>query len=150
MRACYHAAVAGFVLLALLATDPIASDGGVADLGDAARRITQALLDGDVEGLTALCPIGFAFDGRQAWTQADIRAEWTRALGRRALVGVKILGVEVMGYDEMLARYGPPPERWSKINLGGTRIATVDLEGRPLLVIFRKRGDSWVPMGVSD
>jgi hypothetical protein len=140
----------GLVLVALLAADPIATDAGVNDLGETATRMTQALLDSDVDQLTQICPIGFAFDGRQAWSQADIRAEWTRALGRRALAGARILGVEVLGEEEMLKRYGPPPERWSKINLAGTRIAIVNLEGRALLVIFRKRGDTWVPMGVSD
>jgi hypothetical protein len=147
MLAC---GVAGLALAVLLAAEPLATDGGVADISDTALRMTQALLASDVEQLAALCPAGFAFDGRQAWSQADVRAEWTRTLGRRALTGAKVLGVEVVGYDEMLKRYGPPPERWSKINLAGTRIAIVDLQGRELLVIFRKRGDVWVPMGVSD
>jgi hypothetical protein len=38
----------------------------------------------------------------------------------------------------------------SKISLSATRIAIVGLEGRSLLVIFRKRGDAWVPLGISD
>jgi hypothetical protein len=145
--------VSGLVLLALLAAEPVALDagaGGATELEGIATQITQALLISDVEKLTALSPLGFAFDGRQAWSQADIRTEWMRALGRRPLEGLKIQGTEVLDYDEMVKRHGTPPERWSRINLSATRIAIVDLGGRALLVIFRKRGDGWVPLGVSE
>ena len=149
--------MSGLLLAVLLAAEPATADGGSAPssagssdiVEDTALQIAQALLASDVEKLTALSPSGFAFDGRQAFGQADIRAEWTRALGRRPLTGLKIHGVEVVGYDEMVKRYGVPPERWSKINLTGARIAIVNLEGRPLLVLFRKRGVVWVPLGVS-
>ena len=146
--------MSGFVLLALLAAEPTMGDAGApeiaAEIEGTAIEIAQALLASDVEKLTALSPPGFAFDGRQAWSQADIRAEWTRSLGRRPLTGLKIHGAEVLGYDEMVKRYGAPPERWSRFNLSTARIAIVDLDGRALLVIFRKRGEAWVPLGVSD
>ncbi len=140
-------------MLALLAADPTAptaGDGGATELESTAIQIAQALLASDVEKLTALSPPGFAFDGREAWSQADIRAEWTQALGRRSLTGLKIHGAEVLDYDEMVKRHGAPPERWSRINLSATRIAIVDLDEGALLVIFRKRGDAWVPLGVSN
>ena len=149
-RACYHAAVPGLVLVALLAAEPIVTDAGTDGLRESATQIVQALLASDVEKLTALTPLGFAFDGRQAWNQTDIRTEWTRALGRRPLTGAKIAGVEILGYEEMVKRYGAPPDRWSKINLSAARIAIVSLEGRSLLVIFRKRGEDWAPLGISD
>jgi hypothetical protein len=142
--------VSGLVLLALLAAEPTVADGGAPEIEDTAIQIAEALLASDVEKLTALSPPGFAFDGRQAWSQADIRAEWTRALGRRPLAGLKVHGAEVVGYDEMVKRYGPPPERWSRINLSATRIAIVKLDGQALLVIFRKRGEAWVPLGITD
>ena len=135
------------MLLALLATAP---DAGTPEVRDTALQIAQALLASDVEKLTALTPAGFAFDGRQAWSQSEIRAEWLHALERRSLKGAQIHGAEVVGCDEMVKRYGPPPERWSKFNLSATRIAIVNLDGRALLVIFRRRGDVWVPLGVSD
>lgn len=142
--------MSGFVLLALLAAEPTMADGGASEIEDTAIQFAQALLASDVEKLTALSPPGFAFDGRQAWSQADIRAEWTRSLGRRPLTGLKIHGAEVVGYDEMVKRYGAPPERWSRINLSAARIAIVNLDGRALLVIFRKRGEGWVPLGITE
>jgi hypothetical protein len=142
--------VSGLVLAALLTAPPSVADGGASDLREIAIQIVQALLVSDVDKLTALTPPGFAFDGRPVWGQADIRAEWTRALGRRSLAGAKIVGAEVVGYDEMTKRYGPPPERLSKLNLSAARIAIVNVEGRALLVIFRRRGEAWVPVGVSD
>jgi hypothetical protein len=141
--------VPALVLLSLLAAGPSA-DAGPPDLSDTAVTIAQALVASDVEKLVALTPAGFAFDGRQAWNQEDIRSEWTHALERRSLKGVIPGPPEVLGDDEMIKRYGPPPERWAKFNLGGSRIAIVDLGGRALLVIFRRKGDGWVLLGVSD
>jgi hypothetical protein len=86
------------------ASSPESADGGSTGLRDTAIQMVQALLSSDVEKLTALTPLGFAFDGRQAWSQADIRSEWTRALGRRPLAGARINGAEVVGYDEMVKR----------------------------------------------
>jgi len=144
-------------LLALLAAAPEAGllDAGLAERGDdpaaqTARQMAQALVAGDLDKLAASSPPGFAFDGRQVWSQADVRAEWTHALERRLLKNVKVGAVEVLGYDEMVQRYGAPPEKWSKFKLNGCRIAIVQLGARPLLVIFRKRGEEWVPLGVSD
>jgi hypothetical protein len=142
--------VFGLVLLAQLAAEPSDPDAGTFEIREIAAQIARALLASDVEKLAALTPTGFAFDGRQAWSQTDLRSEWLHALERRSLKGVQIDGIEVLGYDEMVERYGAPPERWSRFNLSGSRIAIVNLDGRALLMIFRKRGEGWVPLGVSD
>jgi hypothetical protein len=139
--------------LSLLAGNPSdVPDGGAvpADPKDIAVSFARGLLAGDADALTKLTPPGFAFDGRVVWNAADVRSEWLHALEQRPLAGVQIYGVDVLPYDEMLKRYGKPPARLSQMNLAGTRIAVVDLGGRALLVIFKKKGDGWAAIGVSD
>ncbi len=148
-----HATIpAVFVARALLLT-PLAGDlpdAGPTDPAGLAAAFARGLLAGDVETLTRLTPSGFSFDGRQTWNPADARAEWLRALEQRPLAGVPLYGVEVVTSEEMLKRYGKPPARLAQLNLTGAEIAIVNLGGRALLVFFKKHGDAWVPLGVSD
>ncbi len=54
-------------------------------------------------------------------------------------LGAKIGDAEVVGYDGDSGSLWPAAGRWSKINLTGARIAIVEVDGRPVLVIFRRR-----------
>lgn len=61
-----------------------------------------------------------------------------------------LYGVELVTYEEMIKRYGKPPARLDKMSFTGSQVAIVNLEGRAMLVFFKKKGDAWVPFGVSD
>jgi hypothetical protein len=125
-------------------------DAGPTDPVGVATALGRGLLAGDVEALSRLTPPGFSFDGRVVWNAADIKAEWLHALEQRPLAGVPLYGVEVVTADEMQRRYGKPPARLSQLNLTGAQVAIVNLGGRAMLVFFKKKGDAWVPIGVSD
>jgi hypothetical protein len=142
--------VLGLVLVACLAAEPDAPGASSGEPKDITTAIVKALLGGDVETLTGFCPAGFSFDGRPAWSPAEIRQEWIRALQRRSLAGVQLAGVEVVDDGEMVKRYGNPPARWSRFNFTGTKIGIADLDGTALLIVFRRRGASWIPVGVGE
>ena len=112
--------------------------------------MARGLLAGDVDALTKLTPSGFAFEGRQTWSAADARAEWVHALEQRPLAGVSLYGVEVVPEEEMVKRFGKPPARLSQLNLTGTRVAIINLGGRAIVLVFKKRGDAWTPIAISD
>jgi hypothetical protein len=153
MHATIPAVLFLFTAALLVANVTNGPDGGSlapADPRDVAIDIGRRLLAGDVDALTMLTPNGFAFDGRPVWNSQDARAEWVRALEQRSLAGVQLYGVEVLPYDEMVKRYGKPPARLSQMNLMGTEVAVVNLGGRAMLVIFKKHGEGWTPIGVSD
>jgi hypothetical protein len=145
-----------FVLLtlAVVATEvgpvPDAGPLPLTEPAEIAAAMARGLLAGDVDALAKLTPSGFSFEGRQTWNAADIKAEWLHALEQRPLAGVQLYGVDVMTYEEMVKRHGKPPARLSQLSLPGTKVAIINLGGRAIVLVFKKKSDGWTPIAISD
>ncbi len=115
-----------------------------------ARALVDAMLARDLDGLCALTPPPFSFDGTDARSREEVRRAWTRVLQRHTLAGRTVQGIEVMSYEDLVQRHGAPPERLSGLPLAGSEAAIVNLGGRPTILLMKKRGASYVPFAITD
>jgi hypothetical protein len=115
-----------------------------------ARSVFEALLSRDLDALCQLTTPPFSFDGTGARNREEVRQAWSRVLQRHTVSGRQIQGIEILSYEDLVKRYGAPPERLSALPLAGSEAALVNLSGRPTLLLMRKRGASYVPFAVTD
>jgi hypothetical protein len=138
--------------LVLAQTTGTQTPGLVAARGAAetAHALVDALLARNVDGLCQLTPAPFSFDGVEARSREEVRRAWTHVLQRHAVSGRKLGGIELLSYEDLVKRYGAPPERLAALPLAGSEAAVVDLGGRPTIILMKKRGTTYVPFAITD
>ncbi len=132
------------------APPPAGAAQPVADVADATARFARAMLAHDVDGLVALTPAPFSFDGTSAKSVAEVREHWASLLDRHPLTGVRLYGIEVLPFAGMVQRYGPPPARLANLPLRQAMVGIANLGGHATLVLWRKRARGWQAFAVSD
>jgi len=133
------------------AADPKAAKKGAdEDLSEAARVFYLAILDKDVDRLVALCRAPFFFESRTANSEAEVRKKWETSLQSESMESLRVLGIEFFTYDEMLARYGKSPERLGSWPLRSGTFSVANLSGHAVVVLWRKVGAAWQPVGFHD
>jgi hypothetical protein len=120
------------------------------DLVLAAERFYDAVLAKDVDGVAAYCKPPFFFQGKLSGTEAEIHKKWESALQTEPLEHVKLVGVEYLSFDEMVAKYGKPPEKLSGWPMKGGTISVGNLSGHPAIVLWRKTPQGWQAAGFHD
>jgi hypothetical protein len=104
----------------------------------------------DLDSLCQLTPAPFSFDGVEAHNREEVRRAWTRVLQRHTVSGRKLGAIEVLSYEELVKRYGPPPERLASLPFAGSEAAVADLGGRLTIILMKKRGTGYVPFAITD
>ena len=115
-----------------------------------AHALFGALVARDLETLCQLTPAPFSFDGAEAHNRDEVRRAWTRVLQRHTVSTRKLGALELLTYEDLVKRYGPPPDRLSALPLAGSQAVIADLGGRPTILFLKKRGASWVPFAITD
>jgi hypothetical protein len=129
---------------------PSPATGAETGPAETAQELIDALLARDLDKLCQLTLAPFSFDGVEARSRGEVRRAWMRVLQRHVVSGRKLGGIEVLTYEDLLKRFGSPPERLASLPLAGSEAAIVDLGGRPTLIFMKKRGASWVPFAITD
>jgi hypothetical protein len=115
-----------------------------------AHALFGALVARDLDTLCQLTPAPFSFDGTEARSRDEVRRAWTRVLQRHTVSTRKLGATELVSYEDLVKRYGPPPDRLGSLPLAGSQAVIADLGGRPTILFLRKRGAAWVPFAVTD
>ncbi|MGC4113442.1 MAG: hypothetical protein QM765_01970 [Myxococcales bacterium] len=120
------------------------------DLSIASERLLNALLGRDLENLMVFCHAPFFFEGKQANSEGEIRKRWETELASEQLEHLPLVGVEYFTFDEMVARYGKPPEKLNAWPLRSGTIAVGNLGGHAVIVLWRKGARGWEALGFHD
>jgi hypothetical protein len=120
------------------------------DLAYTAAHFFAALLARDVDKIAGYCKAPFYFESKATATDADVRKKWESALQSDPLEGVHFLGVDYYTPDEMIAKYGKPPDRLSAWPLKGGMLSVANFGGHPVVVLWKNTGVSWQAVGFHD
>jgi hypothetical protein len=122
----------------------------VEDVREGSVAIVQAIVTRDLEALALLTPTPFSFDGTEVTTRAAVRQRWAALLERYPVDQLQLRGVEVLSYDDLVARHGKPPARLQRLPLQGTQAAILDLNGKGAVLLWRKRAKGFQVFAISD
>jgi hypothetical protein len=115
-----------------------------------ARAFFLALMRGDANSLALLCKLPFHFESRPVSTPEELKRGWSSALMGKSLASAKLYDVELLTADEMIEKYGRPPERLSAWPLKGGMLSIANIDGHPVIVLWKKSGQSWFAYGLHD
>ena len=115
-----------------------------------ARAFFLALARGDADSLSLLCKLPFYFESRLASTPEELKREWSSALTGKSLEVAKLYDIELLTAEEMTEKYGRPPERLSAWPLKGGMLSVANIDGHPVIVLWRKAGHGWLAHGLHD
>ncbi len=138
------------LLLAALASPPAPKAPAPLGVQDGTIELARALIAKDLEKLVSLTPAPFSFDGSVARTPLEVRERWAAILDRHPVDRLHLYGVELLPYDQAVARYGKPPARLGELPWRGSMIAIANLGGRATIVVWKRRGDGFVPIAITD
>jgi len=122
----------------------------VEDVREGSLALMRALIARDLETLSRLTPTPFSFDGTEATTRAAVRQRWAALLERYPIDQLELRGVEVLSYDDLVAKHGKPPVRLQRLPLPGSQAAIVDLNGKAAVLLWRKRAKGFQLFAISD
>jgi hypothetical protein len=122
----------------------------VEDVREGSLAVIRALLAKDLDALSRLTPVPFSFDGAEAATRAAVRQRWAALLERYPIDQLELRGVEVLSYDELVARYGKPPVRLQRLPIQGAQAAIIDLNGKGAVLLWRRRAKGFQLFAISD
>ena len=105
---------------------------------------------GDADSLSLLCKLPFYFESRLASTPEELKREWSSALTGKSLEVAKLYDIELLTAEEMTEKYGRPPERLSAWPLKGGMLSVANIDGHPVIVLWRKAGHGWLAHGLHD
>jgi hypothetical protein len=120
------------------------------DLTESARVFYGAIVDKDIERLVALCRPPFHFESRSATSEAEIRRKWEASFQSEASHSLRLLAIEFLGYDEMVAKYGKSPDRLNAWPLRSGLFSVGNLNGHAVVVLWRKATTGWIPVALHD
>jgi len=121
------------------------------ELSESAERLLSAILSRDLNGIMAYCRAPFFFEGKQVGTDAEVRKRWEAELSTEAtLERLRLVGVELRSYDEMVARFGKPPERLASWPMRSGTFAVGNLSGHAVISLWRKGARGWEAIGFHD
>jgi hypothetical protein len=120
------------------------------DLAIAAERLLNAVLMRDLENLMVFCHAPFFFEGKQVNSDAEIRKRWETELSSEQLEQLPLVGIEYFTFDEMVARFGKPPEKLANWPLRSGTITVGNLGGHAVIVLWRKGMRGWEALGFHD
>lgn len=121
------------------------------DLENAAEKLLWAILEKDVEVVLQYCKAPFFFEGKQLATDAEMRKKWETSLPGKLFEGYSVIGVEFFTFDEMVAKYGKPPEKLAGWPVRTGTLAVGNLGGHPVVVLWRKGAKgAWEAVGFHD
>jgi hypothetical protein len=123
----------------------------------AAHAFAEGLIGEQADLLAGQGTIPFNFDGRLVKERVDIAKRWElvfKAQGK-SLREEHDPKVEMLEYDQVVARFGQPPAKFGKLDLKKCWFAVVSFEKRPgLLLILAKQAkegkEAWRVTAVTD
>lgn len=127
----------------------VGPEGTDPSLLQAAGTFFASLQRGDVATASRLCAAPFRLEAEDLSTQGEVASRW-RAILRDAPLSHRTLhGVEVLSAEEMVRRHGPPPTRLA-LDLREAWVAVADVDGKPLIAVFRKLSGQWKAVAYTD
>ncbi len=142
----------GLVCLAVVC-GAFASEADKYQAGEVAYEFVKAVGQGNVERLLDLSTDPFNFDGREV-AGAERKTEWESFLqrnrsARRIFDRAKL---ENLDYAEVVKRFGPPPEKFSKLPLKSCIFSVVSLPERTgfLLILRQVEKETWRVAAATD
>lgn len=115
-----------------------------------ARALMVAIQQGNVEALTLLSKVPFYFEGQQASTADELKKGWLAALQGKSLESTQLFDIELLTPEEMTEKYGRPPERLANWPLKGAMVSIANLDGHPVVVLWRRAGQGWQALAFHD
>lgn len=119
-------------------------------LAAVARAFYATLLHRDAEALILLCRPPFFFEAQAANTPEELKERWTAVLQARSFDAARLYDVEIFTPEELTEKYGKPPEKLAAWPLKGALISVGNIDGHPLLVLWKKSGAAWAAVGFHD
>jgi hypothetical protein len=116
----------------------------------AAQAFYTALLAKDVDRLATLSRAPFHFESRVANSPEEIKKRWASALSSQPLESLHLHDIEVLGPEEMVKKYGKPPERLAAWPMSGATLTVGNLSGHAAVVLWRKGGNGWQALAFHD
>lgn len=121
-----------------------------ASLAVHARAFLVALQRGNIDALTLLSRVPFHFEGEVATTDEAVKQGWRSALQGKNLESTRLFDIDLLSPEEMTAKYGRPPERLASWPLKGAMIAVANLDGHPVVVLWKRSGQGWQALAFHD
>jgi hypothetical protein len=119
------------------------------ELAVGVERLIDALRSRDLETILLYCKAPFFFEGKQLVTEAEVKKRWEVELSseqqRRPLVAI-----EYFSFDEMVARYGRPPEKLAGWPMRQGTIVVANIGGHAVVMLWRKGPRGWECVGLHD
>jgi hypothetical protein len=105
----------------------------------------------DLESMVSYSRAPFDFDGKMATTPDEVKKGWAKVLSNLGHTPPTLYSLEILPYDEMVKRFGPPPAKLGDMVWKGVLVALANLDGRANLAFLRKDpGGNWRVCGYSD
>jgi hypothetical protein len=119
-------------------------------IASVARAYYVALLSKDVDRLVSLSRAPFYFESRAVSSPEEIKKRWASALANQPLESLRLLDIEVLSHEEMIKKYGKPPERLAAWPAGGGTYTVGNLSGHAAVVLWRRNGNGWQALAFHD
>ena len=115
-----------------------------------ARAFLVALQRGNIDALTLLSRVPFLFEGEAATTEDAVKQGWRSALQGKNLESTRLFDIDLLSPEEMATKYGRPPERLDSWPLKGAMIAVANIDGHPVVVLWKRSGQGWQALAFHD
>jgi hypothetical protein len=117
-----------------------------------ARQFLTDLLAQNLRALGMRCGSPFFMEDRRVDSADEVAAAWRRALENKRTNLLSLWGVEALTVSEMTKRYGAPPPKLSgwPLKEPGTMAAVATVSGRPVVLLLRPAGATWLVVGFHD
>lgn len=115
-----------------------------------ARTFFRGLLDNNVEALLPLCAEQVSLDGEAVKGRDALRPRLQAMATRARELGIQLRRVEVLSYQEVVRRFGPPPERLRRAVGPGQLVALARFSSLGAVAVLRRAGAFWKISAISD
>jgi len=94
----------------------------------------------DWEALLDLAAFPFWLESTSHTSPKALSEAWEKQLSPKPLEDYEIRGAEVLSFQQMQERFGPPPQRLAKLPLGqkGYWFAVVNVSGKAVVLLLRE------------
>ena len=108
---------------------------------ETAVQFFQGIVDWSRGNLVVSVRAPFYFEGKEVTSIDEVRKRWARALAGLGTGPMVLYGIELLSWDEMVKKYGKPPERLSEIPSKGAMVAVANINGQPKVAVLHKEGN---------
>jgi len=114
------------------------------------RTFFRGLLAGNVESLLPLCAEQVSLDGEVVKGREALLPRLKAMATRARELGIQLRRVEVLSYQEVVRRFGPPPERLRRSVGPGQLVVLARFSSLGAVAVLRRVGPFWKITAISD